>query len=58
MEAVDQGRGGDVSIVRGDPSEAKRVLGWAVQIPQRQTLEELLDSWRQRISGVSHWFRV
>ncbi|GFE97346.1 MULTISPECIES: NAD-dependent epimerase/dehydratase family protein [unclassified Gluconobacter] len=35
--------------MRGDPSEAQRILGWTAQISWKNTLEEVLNDWRWRI---------
>jgi GDP-4-dehydro-6-deoxy-D-mannose reductase len=47
-------RPSDVMVLEGDPSKMHRATGWKVEIPFEQTLSELLDYWRRRISPVTH----
>jgi GDP-4-dehydro-6-deoxy-D-mannose reductase len=42
-------RPSDVMILEGDPSRARRAVGWQVEIPFERTLAELLDYWRERV---------
>jgi len=42
-------RPSDVMILEGDPSKIEKAVGWKVAIPFEQTLEELLDYWRERV---------
>ena len=46
-------RPSDVMVLEGDPSRMHRATGWKVEIPFEQTLSELLDYWRRRISPVT-----
>lgn len=46
----DRLRPGDVSIQVGDATRLREATGWAPTIPLRQTLQDVLDYWRQRIS--------
>jgi GDP-4-dehydro-6-deoxy-D-mannose reductase len=41
-------RPSDVMILEGDPSKIHRATGWKAEIPFEQTLQELLDYWRER----------
>jgi nucleoside-diphosphate-sugar epimerase len=40
----------DVTIQVGDATRLREATGWAPIIPLRQTLQDVLDFWRQRIS--------
>jgi GDP-4-dehydro-6-deoxy-D-mannose reductase len=40
----------DIPVLRGDPSKLRAATGWQPEIPLDQTLDDLLDEWRQRIS--------
>lgn len=42
-------RPSDVEILLGDYSKFRRDTGWEPQIPLTQTVEDLLDYWRQRL---------
>ncbi len=44
----------DVPIQVGDSSRLRAITGWAPQIPLRQTLEDVLYSWRHYISPGEH----
>lgn len=46
----DRFRPGDVSIQVGNATRLHEATGWAPAIPLRQTLQDVLDFWRQRIS--------
>src|SRR5688572_5848238 len=46
-------RPSDVMELEGDPGKIERATGWKVEIPFEQTLTELLDYWRQRISSAA-----
>jgi GDP-4-dehydro-6-deoxy-D-mannose reductase len=39
----------DIPVLRGDPTKLRAATGWEPQIPLEQTLEDLLDEWRQRV---------
>jgi GDP-4-dehydro-6-deoxy-D-mannose reductase len=41
-------RPNDTPLVVGDPSRLRNELGWAPRIPLEQTLDDLLQYWRQR----------
>ena len=43
-------RPSDIAIARGDSSLAHRLLGWAPRIAWEQTLTDVLDDWRGRVS--------
>lgn len=40
----------DIPVLRGDPGKLRRATGWEPEISLEQTLEDLLDEWRQRVS--------
>jgi len=42
-------RPNDIPVVVGDPTRARRELGWTPTIPLEQTIDDLLDYWRQLI---------
>lgn len=44
-------RPNDVPILLGDPGRLERDTGWKPRIPIEQTLSDLLDYWRQIVSG-------
>jgi GDP-4-dehydro-6-deoxy-D-mannose reductase len=41
-------RPADQPVVHGDPSRIRTELGWQAAIPLEQTIDELLDFWRER----------
>ena len=41
-------RPSDVPVLRGCPDKIEKATGWRVTIPLEQTLDDLLDYWRQR----------
>lgn len=41
----------DLDEIRGDPSKARRELGWSAQIPLERSLEEVLEEWRASADG-------
>ena len=43
-------RPSDVPVLCGDGSKFQRLTGWRPEIPLRQTLEDLLNYWRAKIS--------
>jgi GDP-4-dehydro-6-deoxy-D-mannose reductase len=43
-------RPSDVMVLEGDSSKIRKAVGWGVEIPFQQTLEDLLAYWRQRVS--------
>jgi len=43
-------RPSDVMVLEGDSSKIRKAVGWEVEIPFQQTLEDLLAYWRQRVS--------
>ena len=42
-------RPNDLPMLLGDPTRARRELGWTPTIPLDQTIDDLLDYWRQRL---------
>lgn len=44
-------RPNDTPLVLGDPSRLRHDTGWTARVPLEQTLRDLLDYWRQIISG-------
>ena len=40
----------EVLLAHGDATQARRMLGWAPGIPWTQTLQDVLNDWRSRIS--------
>jgi GDP-4-dehydro-6-deoxy-D-mannose reductase len=40
----------DIPVLRGDPTKLRSATGWQPEIPLEQTLDDLLDEWRQRIA--------
>jgi GDP-4-dehydro-6-deoxy-D-mannose reductase len=44
-------RPSDTPVLLGDPSRLKQDTGWVPQVPIEQTLRDLLDYWRQIVSG-------
>jgi len=42
-------RPSDVPLLLGDRSKIEKALGWRTEIPFEQTLQDLLDYWRQRV---------
>ncbi|MEO0092193.1 MAG: GDP-mannose 4,6-dehydratase [candidate division WOR-3 bacterium] len=42
-------RPSDVELLVGDPTKIKKEIGWKPQIPFKQTLEDLLNYWRERV---------
>ena len=49
-------RPNDMPVVLGDPGRLERDTGWKPRIPLEQTLRDLLDYWRQIVTGkgLSH----
>lgn len=45
-------RPSDVPTLIGDGAKVARAVGWQPQIPFKQTLRDLLDYWRRRISSA------
>jgi len=43
-------RPNDLPLLEGDPTRIRDELGWRPVIPLRQTLDDLLDYWRGRVS--------
>lgn len=43
----------DVPVLRGDHAKLTAATGWEPQIPLTQTLEDLLQDWRQRIASTT-----
>jgi GDP-4-dehydro-6-deoxy-D-mannose reductase len=41
----------DLPVLRGDPTRLREATGWEPQIPIEQTLADLLDDMRQRVSA-------
>ncbi len=50
-------RPSDVPLLLGDNSKFKKLTGWKPQIPFKQTLEDLLNYWRQKVdtNGENRW---
>ena len=44
-------RPNDLPVLLGDPSRLAHDTGWSPRIPIEQTLRDLLDYWRQMVSG-------
>ena len=44
-------RPSDVPVLLGDPSKIERAVAWKAEIPFEQTLSDLLDYWRARVSA-------
>ena len=44
-------RPNDTPVVLGDPSRLRHDTGWTARIPIERTLHDLLDYWRQVVSG-------
>lgn len=44
-------RPNDTPVVLGDPSRLRHDTGWTARIPIERTLHDLLDYWRQLVSG-------
>ncbi len=42
----------DTPVLRGDPSRLQAATGWSPTIPLEQSLADVLDSWRFRLSGT------
>lgn len=40
----------DIPVLRGDPTKLRAATGWEPEIPMEQTLEDLLDEWRQKVN--------
>ena len=43
-------RANDIPILAGDASRLRQTTGWTPQIPFEQTLDDLLEYWRKRVS--------
>jgi GDP-4-dehydro-6-deoxy-D-mannose reductase len=39
----------DIPVLRGDSTKLRAATGWEPRIPLEETLEDLLDEWRQRV---------
>jgi GDP-4-dehydro-6-deoxy-D-mannose reductase len=48
----DRFRPNDVMLILGDSSRLQRELGWAPEIPLSQTLDDLLEHWRDFFRGL------
>jgi GDP-4-dehydro-6-deoxy-D-mannose reductase len=46
----DRLRPSDVEVLLGDASKLRADTGWEPRIPLDETLEALLDDWRQRVA--------
>jgi GDP-4-dehydro-6-deoxy-D-mannose reductase len=44
-------RPSDVPVLLGDPAKIEKAVGWKPEIPFEQTLTDLLDYWRERLSA-------
>jgi len=44
-------RPSDVPVLLGDPSKIERAVGWKAEMPFEQTLCDLLEYWRTRVSA-------
>ena len=44
-------RPSDVPVLLGDPSKIERAVGWKAEMPFEQTLSDLLEYWRTRVSA-------
>jgi GDP-4-dehydro-6-deoxy-D-mannose reductase len=42
----------DIPRACGDPSLARRMLGWQPEIPWRDTLVDVLNDWRERVRSA------
>ncbi|MBT3351264.1 MAG: GDP-mannose 4,6 dehydratase, partial [Nitrospinaceae bacterium] len=42
-------RPSDVQILLGDVSKFQNATGWKPEIPFEQTLQDILDYWRERL---------
>ena len=42
-------RQGEIAVACGKTAVARRLLGWAPEVPWRQTLQSVLDDWRGRV---------
>ncbi|MBT3352138.1 MAG: GDP-mannose 4,6 dehydratase, partial [Nitrospinaceae bacterium] len=42
-------RPSDVQILLGDVSKFQNTTGWKPEIPFEQTLQDILDYWRERL---------
>ena len=45
-------RPSDLPIVEGDPTRIREELGWTPEIPLEQTLDDLLEYWREQVSAI------
>ncbi len=43
-------RPSDVMVLEGDSSKIRKAVGWEIEIPFQQTLQDLLAYWRQQVS--------
>lgn len=41
----------ELPVLRGDPTKLREATGWTPEIPLEETLDGLLDWWRERIAG-------
>ena len=39
----------DIPVLSGDASRLRALTGWAPAVPFQQSLEDVLDDWRQRV---------
>jgi GDP-4-dehydro-6-deoxy-D-mannose reductase len=39
----------DIPVLSGDASRLRALTGWAPTVPLQQSLEDVLDDWRQRV---------
>ena len=47
-------RDGEVEVVCGSPEKIRATIGWRPKIPLQQTLNDLLDYWREKIAQEKH----
>ena len=45
-------RPNDVPLVAGNPARIRQELGWTPQIPLEQTLDDLLNYWREQVARL------
>ena len=43
-------RPSDVPVLRGDATKVREAVGWRPEIPFEQTLRDILEYWRGRVS--------
>ena len=44
-------RPSDIPVLVGDPDKLRRATGWEPRIALERTLRDLLNDWRERLSG-------